>query len=128
VPASWSPTGYTALFIAECPEVRFDDVVVARIPKLNTRLWIDPKFLEVCEPGSVQVCGCVPDVPVLMGAAVSGDAVRLQFAEQDESQVVQVVVRLTGIRKGFAGHRFPDRTRAQFEANERFIRSAYQDA
>jgi len=128
VPASWSPTGYTALFIAEGPDVRFDDIVVARIPKLNTRLWIDPKFLEVCEPGSVQVCGCVPDVPVLMGAAVSGDAVRLQFAEQDENQVIQVVVRLTGIRKGFAAHRFPDRTHAQFEANERFIRSAYQDA
>ena len=91
-------------------------------------MWIDPKFLEVCEPGSVQVCGCVPDVPVLMGAAVRGDAFRLQFAEQDENQVVQIVVRLTGIRKGFAGHRFPDRTRAQFEANERFIRSAYQDA
>ena len=91
-------------------------------------MWIDPKFLEVCEPGSVQVCGCVADVPVLMGAAVNGDTVRLQFAEPDEDQVVQVVLRLTGIRKGFAAHRFPDRTRAQFEANERFIRSAYPDA
>ena len=65
---------------------------------------------------------------MLVGAIVEGDKVRMQFAEQDPDQIVQVVIRLTGIRKGFLGHRFPDRTSAQFEANERFIRSAYPDA
>lgn len=125
VPASWSPTGYTALFIAEAPEVRFDDVMVAVVLRINNDLPIDPKFLEVCEPGSVQVCGCVPDRPVLVGAVVEGASVRLRFAEEDATESVQVVLRLTGIRKGFYGHRFPDRTQTQFEANERFIRSAY---
>jgi len=38
---------------------------------------------------------------------------------------VNVCIRLTGIRKGFAGLRFPDRTREQFLANEKHIRSAY---
>ena len=125
VPASWTDTGYTALYIAESPEVRFDDVMVVKIAKANTYVPIDPRFLEVCEAGSVQVCGCTPDIPVLIGAAVEGSKVHVRIAQSDPNQIVQVVIRLTGIRKGFRGLRFPDRTRAQFEANERFIRSAY---
>ena len=125
VPASWSPTGYTALFIAECPEVRFDDVMVVKVGRPDAYVSIDPKFLEVCEAGSVQVCGCTPDIPVLIGAVVEGGKVHMRIAQSDPNRVVQVVIRLTGIRKGFRGRRFPDRTRAQFEANERFIKSAY---
>ena len=125
VPASWTATGYTALFIAESPEVRFDDVIVVKIAKANTYLPIDPRFLEVCEASSVQVCGCTPDIPALIGAVVEGSRVRVRIEKADPNQIVQVVIRLTGIRKGFRGLRFPDRTRTQFEANERFIRSAY---
>lgn len=125
VPASWSPTGYTALFIAECPEVRFDDVLVAHVSGAVTRVPIDPKFLEVCEKNSVRVCGCVPDLPVPVGAAIEEDAVCVRLG--GETRLVRVVIRLTGIRKGFRGQRFPDRTRAQFEANERFINSAYDN-
>lgn len=127
MPASWSATGYTALFIAECPEVRFDDVLVATIPKIDGCLPIDPRFLEVCEAGTVEACGCVVDAPVLVGATVEGCHVRVRFAEENPLERVRLVVRLTGIRRGFRGHRFPDRTPAQFEANERFIRSAYPD-
>lgn len=125
VPAGWSPTGYTALFIAECPEVRFDDVIVAHVSGAVTRVPIDPKYLEVCEKNSVRVCGCVPDLPVPVGAAIEEDAVCVRLG--DGCGRVRVVIRLTGIRKGFRGHRFPDRTRAQFEANERFINSAYDN-
>ena len=67
----------------------------------------------------------VTDIPVLVGAVVEGDKVRVQFAEENPNLSLQVVIRLTGIRKGFRGLRFPSRTKAQFEANERFIRSAY---
>jgi hypothetical protein len=128
VPASWSPTGYTALFIAEMPEVRFDDVMSATVTNSDTLLPIDPKYLEVCEPGSVQVCGCVPDVPVLVGAAVVTDQVRLRLGARGDDQPVSVTIRLTGIRKGFHDHRLPDRTEEQFLANEAFIRSAYPGA
>jgi hypothetical protein len=117
VPASWSPTGYTALFVEESPEVRFDDIVTGTLTAAETYLPIDVRFIEVCEPGSLQVCGCVPDVPVLIGATVEGQAIRVRTV--DASGPVRVVIRLTGIRKGFRGLRFPDRTRKQFEANER---------
>ena len=108
----------------EAPEVRFDDVMQAVVQTADTRLTIDPRFLEVCELGSVLVCSCVPHIPVLVGAAVEGKIVRIRLA--DTSQPVRVIVRLTGIRKGFRGLRFPDRTREQFEDNERFIKSAYK--
>ena len=107
------------------PEIRFDDVMVASIPQTNTCLSVDSKYLAVCAAGTVQVCGCVPDAPVLVGAVVDGDKIRVQFADQRAESQVKLVLRLTGIRKGFVGHRLPDRTREQFEANERFIRSAY---
>ena len=99
--------------------------MVVKLGRPDTYVPIDPKFLEVCEAESVQVCGCTPDVPVLIGAVVEGGKVRVRIEKADSNQIVQVVIRLTGIRKGFRGLRFPDRTRAQFEANERFIRSAY---
>jgi hypothetical protein len=130
VPASWSSAGYTALFIAEMPEVRFDDVMTAIVSEDETLVPIDPKFIEVCERGTLQVCGCVPDVPVPIGAVVKDDAVhvRTQSPIDNHKSTIQVTLRLTGIRKGFQSQRFPNRTEQQFLANEEFIRSAYPGA
>jgi hypothetical protein len=126
VPASWSPTGYTALFIHEMPEVRFDDVVTATVTDDETLIAIDPRFLEVCEPGTVEVCGCVPDLPIPVGAVVEDDQVRIRTSRlKSQASSLRVVIRLTGIRKGFGSQRFPNRTEEQFLANEAFIRSAY---
>jgi hypothetical protein len=126
VPASWSQAGYTALFVEEAPEVRFDDIIIASVDSPETQLPIDPHFIEVCERGSLEVCGCVPDSPVLIGASVQGDQVRVRVGKQPvQVWPIRVVIRLTGIRRGFAGLRFPDRTKEQFESNERFIKSAY---
>ncbi|HOA51052.1 MAG TPA: hypothetical protein PKI05_02270 [Thermogutta sp.] len=125
VPASFSPTGYAALFIHEMPEVRFDDVMVVKVPMEDQEIAIDPRFIEVCHKGTIEVCGIVPEKPILVGARAVGDKIRLSFAEQDPKHAVRLVLRLTGIRRGFAGKRFPRRTREQFLANEAFINSAY---
>jgi hypothetical protein len=124
VPASWTPGGYTALFTLESPEVLFEDVLLTRIPQKAATLKIDPRFVEVCEPRSIVVSGCVPDVPAVVGASVEGGLVRVRFAVEDD-QEVKLVLRLTGVRRGFAGLRFPNRSRRQFEANEAFIHRAY---
>jgi hypothetical protein len=117
------------LFVLEAPEVRFDDVFTVTCTEPETLIEIDPKFVEVCEVGSLQVCGCVPNLPVLVGATVLDNQVQIRLPSPAtvaaEPEPVSVVVRLTGIRKGFKGHRFPDRDREQFIANEAFIRSAY---
>lgn len=107
------------------PEVRFDDVMVVTVPREDQEIRIDPHFEEVCERGTIEVCGIVPDKPILVGARARGDSIRLTFADQDPKHAVRLAIRLTGIRRGFAGKRFPARTRQQFLANEAFINSAY---
>lgn len=126
VPASWSPDGYTALFIAESPEVRFDDVLTAELPQEDTTIPIDPKFIEVCGQGSIEVVGHSVDKPIPVGLKVNTKgSVEVAFSEQDAGSQLRLIVRLSGIRQGFVGHRFPNRTKEQFDANERFINSAY---
>ena len=74
-----------------------------------------PKFTEVC--------GTSSDRPIAVGAKVAGSDLLITLGT---ARPTRVIVRLTGLRRGFANARFPDRTRAQFEANERFLRSAYE--
>ena len=86
---------------------------------------IDPRFVEVCEPDSIVVCGCVPDQAVPIGASVRGDLVIVRVAAPWVTQwPIRVTLRLTGVRAGFAGWRFPDRTQAEFDANEAFLKMA----
>lgn len=126
VPAEWSPSGYTALFVEEQPEVRFDDVMIVTVPHIPlVFIQIDPRYIAVCEPNSIAVCGCVPLAPIAIGASVVADKIQIRFAEKVTSEKIQVTIRLTGIRRGFADMRFPDRTKEQFDANEKFIKSAY---
>ena len=125
VPASFSRTGYAALFVLEAPEVRFDDVIVAEVRLRDTEIPIDPRFIEVCQANTIEVCGVSCDVPVAVGASVKGGKVHVRFSTKSARKRARVVIRLTGIRRGFYGQRFPSRTKNQFEANERFINSAY---
>jgi hypothetical protein len=126
VPASWSPGGYTALFTEEAPEVLFHDTLLVKMSGRVATVAIDPRFVEVCEPGTIVVSGAVPDEPVLVGAKAIGDAVQIKLDVDCDD--LQVVVTLTAIRRGFAAKRFPDRSHAQFIANERFLQSAYPGA
>ncbi len=129
VPAPWLPSGYTALFCLESPEVRFDDVVTFELWKRTEMRLIDHRFVKVCEPGTIRVCGFSVDQPLRVGILPpAGESLwfRLSWGWFERpAWPVRVTVRLTGIRKGFRGKRFPVRTREQFEANEEFINSAY---
>lgn len=125
VPVSFSKTGYAALFIHEMPEVRFDDILVAHVKQRESRVNIDPRFIEVCDEGTIEVVSLVCDKPVVAGARVEGPEVVITFDKKNARNDVRVTMRLSGIRRGFVGKRFPARTRRQFLANERFINSAY---
>lgn len=124
VPAGWSPTGFTALFVEEAPEVRFNDTIIVETELDDGEYTLDPKYLEVCEPGTLEVDGWSCNLPVLVGASIEADHLRIRI-RKPTAWKVRIVLRVTGIRKGFLGTRFPDRTREQFEANERFIEKAY---
>jgi len=125
VPCSWNETGYTALFIAEMPEVRFDDHVEISPTKRFSKTPIDFKFLEVCEPDSVKVISAIGDTGSVRYARVEGQEIILSLPLFRRPK--KVFVRLSGIRRGFRNLRFPDRTENQFTHNEKFINSAYPD-
>jgi hypothetical protein len=127
VPATFTRDGYTALFTEECPEVRFDDVVLVTMTGHAIEVPIDPQFIEVCEANLIEVCAAQPDQPVIVGARVVRDRIRITLSEP-VTEPLRIVVRLTAIRRGFAGMRFPNRTREQFHANEQFLQSAYPGA
>ena len=126
VPAEWSPTGYVALFTDESPEVVFHDTLKVQMSPFGsrvTRVKIDRRFLSVCEPGNVWVSGYSCDsVHGMSTQVVAGEVV---IRRGWLNCATDVIVTLTGIRKGFLGRRFPNRTREQFVANEEFINSAY---
>ncbi len=125
VPCSWNETGYAALFIAEMPEVRFDDHVEIFPTKRFSRTQLDTKFLEVCEPDTVRVISAIGDSGGVKYARIEGQEIILSLPLFMRPK--RVCVRLSGIRKGFRNLRFPDRTENQFIHNEKFINSAYPD-
>jgi hypothetical protein len=59
------------------------------------------------------------DRPFPVGVRVCGGEIRIECGRWRRPG--EVTVSLTGIRKGFVNLRFPDKTRAEFEANERFL-------
>ena len=107
--------------------MRFDDVMQVSVTQRTTWLSIDPCYLDAIEPGTVQLCGCVPNEPVAVGAVVINERIRVRLPRA-RKRPVNLVIRLTAIRKGFRGLRLPSRTREQFVANERFLSSAYAGA
>ena len=125
VPCSWNETGYAALFIAEMPEVRFDDHVEIFPTKRFSKTPLDKKFLEVCEPDTVRVISAIGDSGGVKYARIEGDEIILSLPLFMRPK--RVCVRLSGVRKGFRNLRFPDRTENQFIHNEKFINSAYPD-
>ena len=126
VPASWTPDGYAAWFVTESPEVRFEDYWVIRVYRQAVDVPIEPHYLEGCEPGTVLVLASV-DTLVLVAASIRGNKIHIEVDEDLPKDGIVVTLHLVAVRKGFKGLRLPNRTQAQFEANERFIRSAYGD-
>jgi hypothetical protein len=122
VPASWSPGGFTALAALECPDVRFDEVMTVEVGKKQSSLSIDPKYVEVCERGTIQVCGySAPDaLPYTPGISVEGENLHIHLGKGGPRKVT-LTIRLTAIRRSFLNWRFPNRTRDEFESNERRI-------
>ena len=120
VPTGFSETSYTALFSLEAPEVRFEDTLEIFVRKGTSVIPIDSKFIEVCEPGSLKVCSICPSIAAVIGGRVEGAQIIV-----DSKEDCTAVICVTGVRKGFKNVRFPSRSEEQFEANEKFLKSAH---
>lgn len=126
VPASWTGTGYAALYIAEMPDVRFDEVMTVKVAQEYTCVLVDPRYVEVCEQDTIAVVSVCCDEPVVCGAKYVDGVVELKFADPDPLIELTATIRLSAIRRGFKNIRFEPRTERQFEQNEAFINSAYE--
>jgi hypothetical protein len=125
VPVPWSPTGYTALFCREAPEVRFDDVISAPVSARINTVAIDPRFLSVCEKGTVRVVSAIGDCGQVLWARKEGGLIRFAVSRFPWLRPTEVRFVVDGVRRGFRNMRFPQRTEEQFTANEAFLNSAY---
>lgn len=120
VPASWSPTGYTAVFVVEADEVALVTRMWLEVNQTDQHIPIDPKFLEICEPNSI-TCFVQSDQPVPVGAKVTEGSIVVRFGFTNPSQKHILSIMLYGIRKGFANVRLPDKTFEEFLANEAWL-------
>ena len=126
VPASWSKYGYTALLTLEAPDVRFEDVFQdLSVSGRETRHRIDFRFLSVIEPDTLRVVGLVGNRPYSVGAEIDGEHLVIHALTDKRRRPTLVNAKVSAIRKGFKGMRFPLRDREQFLANERHLNSAY---
>lgn len=122
VPAPWlGDDQFAALYCLEAPDIRFDDIMTVRVKSGKTTAEIDPRFVAVCEEGSILAVGLTTDLPANVGCSVAEGRLLVIYSDVD----VFAVVRLSGIRKGHGGKRFAKRSRKQFDQNERFLNSAY---
>lgn len=114
-----SSAGYAGLMCVEQPETRFEDVMKLWIHNTADSAKIDPRYLAVCEPGSIQVVGVAPERPVPVGVNIRDGEVVVVTGPHSYTGFY-VTVKLSGIRKGRRGIRFPTFSREEREKNTTF--------
>jgi len=133
----FTPTENVAWFIAECPDVRFFDLGMFRVPSRKTVITVDPLVVECCERGTIQVAGHAFNFPAFAGFKVlhrpdeHDVGVRVEIPwliwalfgafRKDRG----VSLHVSGIRRGFLGVRHSWRNHEQRKANDETIDSAY---
>ncbi len=102
----------------EFPEALFMDILEVEHDGTETAIKPDKLFIEICEPDSIMVASAVAPVPV--GIKQKGDK---YFVSSQRHEKMKVIVTLRGVRKGFKGRRFAQRTREEFNRNMSFWQS-----
>jgi hypothetical protein len=116
----------------EMPDVRFDDILIIPVPQevRSTRLKLvqdmDPLFIEVCEPGSIICYGFNAEGTAASGGVtIQGDKVYVDLIVAPNMPLpINVYVKVSGVRKGFSGHRFKEHTEEEMQRNTRFWNEA----
>lgn len=133
VPAPWlGPDKYVMLACEEAPEVRFHDTVELHMSRDKQTFAVDHRYVQVCEPGTLRACSGIDNlgrparVVLHVEDGIHYVTVYLCWATRLSAQRNQkkVLVRFTGVRKGFLGVRFQECSHEYFLHNERFLKSA----
>jgi hypothetical protein len=108
---------HVALFCVEAPDIRFEDTFRVPLSGRLTVIPVDAVFAEVCEPGTVEAVSILTPRPADMGAFVTGGVLTIEVSGDVPAFAI---VRLSGIRKGRGGVRFPVRTADEMKRNNAF--------
>jgi hypothetical protein len=102
------------------PEVRFDDIIKIKVYDQKViSIIIDDLYTHVCEPNSIEAISYVVSSPISCGMIVKGNVLNIEF-EDNAKLPEQILVKLSGIRKGCADIRFTPKTEEQMIANRNF--------
>ena len=105
--------------------MRFEDVITLDTKgRLNINHEIEEQFLHVCEPDSIEVIGYSTSSPCLCGIQVDKNILNITFSG---SIPQKVTVKISGIRKGRLGNRFPIFTKEEMNKNTQFWGSWRKD-
>ena len=114
---SYEEDKYVALVCVEQPEARFEDILVIN-PMASRRMSIeiDKEYLNTVEHNSVQAISYTTDIPCSCGIKVLENTI---YIEVEGNIPQQIVVKISGIRKGFT-ERFKPYTKKEMDNNTRF--------
>ena len=122
VPVSWG-TGWTALYCVESKDVIFIERQSVELTGRKTKVTIDPKFLEVCKVGSVEVYGCSGQDGLAWSRVEKNYIVITRPYLFNRATAVNIL--MIGIRSDVENKPWPEMTKEQFDHNEERIKSFY---
>jgi hypothetical protein len=114
---------YLGLMCVESPQVRFEDVMRVRIQGEVTTCPISREFYDICELNSLEVVGVSTPIPTVVGVEITDNLLQVRIAGKLPEYVT---VKVSGIRAGRQGVRFPRYTEDQMHKNDAFWRQAHQ--
>ena len=109
---------YIGLTCVEMPEVRFEDVVTLNSNgRIQFEHVIDEEFMYVCVEDTIEAIGYTTSEPALCGIKVKGNKLIIKFRGNISETIT---IKLSGIRKGRQGNRFPTFTQEEMKKNLNF--------
>ena len=111
--------GNVGLFCSEAPSPYFFDVIQIMT---NTAINLCKTFLQTIDAATLLVWSAVPEVPVLIGAKISGDVLSVE----SPSDPCMATVIVGAVRRGRTSVRFPKFTDLQMRQNANFWDNSHQ--
>lgn len=114
---------FLGLFCVEAPQVRFEDVLQVTITGPETVYALAREFVDICELNSLSVVGLTAPIPVMLGAEIDDNLLRVRVAGELPDYVI---VKVSGLRAGHSELRFPRYSETQMKKNDAFWRQALE--
>ena len=119
VPTKYHKSGYGAFYVEEAPDVRFNMVESRVLDGFETKMPLNPIFIEACVTGSIKVVGHSCDEICLLAFKIYEDMIVIRADRNAEGY--EVNMRLSGIRHGYKDTFFEAKDFEEFQANEKFL-------